>query len=162
VNQLLIPIVADVGVDFDIHVANIGDAAGFCKVFGGKSQDFFPQSAETRVNTEKIFLPELLQICNLYVSLPYQNQNQMPIPYNQSVPNSIKIERIRTTEKGEKLIAFSRVHNFPKCKPQVSPCVFASYHQGILKIYNRADFAVFSFGSFAESLNFIRKSFSDF
>lgn len=35
-----------------------------------------------------------------------------------TVLNSNRIEAIKTTEKGEKLIAFCRVFNYPKCKPQ--------------------------------------------
>lgn len=72
-----------------------------------------------------------------------------------------KIEAIKTTDKGEKLIAFSRVYNFRKCKPQVSPSVFCAYRDGILSIYNRNDFTVFQCKTFKEALVIIFQ-FTDF
>lgn len=45
----------------------------------------------------------------------------------------MRIESIKTDSNGFKLLAASYVFNFPACKPQVSPCTFFDYKDGVLR-----------------------------
>lgn len=76
-------------------------------------------------------------------------------------PNSNRIESIKLDSNGYKLISFARVFNYPKCKPQVSPSIFADYKEGILRIFNRNDYTTVAVGSFKEAISKIRL-FTDF
>ena len=78
-----------------------------------------------------------------------------------TVPNSNRIEAIKEDSKGCKLIAFCRVFNYPKCKPQVSPSILADYENGYLRIFNRSDYTTIKAASFKEALKIIR-SFTDY
>lgn len=78
-----------------------------------------------------------------------------------TVPNSNRIERIKTDDKGYKLISFCRVFNYPKCRPQVSPSIFADYKDGYLRIFNRSDYSTFRLPTFKDALIFLR-SFTDY
>lgn len=78
-----------------------------------------------------------------------------------NTPNSTKIERIKTTENGYKLVSFARVFNYPKCKPQISPSTFADYKDGVLRIFNRSDYSLFNIPTFKDALKFIR-TFTDY
>lgn len=75
---------------------------------------------------------------------------------------SIKIERIRTTPEGVKLIAISRVIDFKKCKPQVSPCWFADYTPdstgGVVRIFKQGAEIAFHVPNFTAALRGIRNT----
>lgn len=86
----------------------------------------------------------------------------MLLKYNLgNTPNSNRIERIITDSNGYKLISFCRVMNFPKCKPQVSPSIFADFKDGYLRIFNRSDYFTVNLPSFKDAILFIR-SFTDY
>lgn len=76
--------------------------------------------------------------------------------------NSVRIKAIKTTETGEKLIAFCRVFNNRYfTKPYESDVFFASYKNDVLSIYNRNDFEAKNFNSFKLALSYLR-NFTDF
>lgn len=70
--------------------------------------------------------------------------------------SSIKIESIKTDNDGCKLIAFSKVLYFRKCKPQVTPCTFADYKNQLLRIFDGNRYVSFEFSNFKMALLFIR------
>lgn len=72
---------------------------------------------------------------------------------------SVKFERILTDKDGCKLIAFSIVSYFPKCKPQVSPCVFADFKDGLLRVFEGNSFTEYTTGSFKAALTFLKNKF---
>lgn len=78
-----------------------------------------------------------------------------------NTPNHNRIERIKEDNNGYKLISFCRVFNYPKCKPQVSPSIFADYKNGHLRIFNRPDYYMINVKTFKEALLIIR-SFTDY
>lgn len=78
-----------------------------------------------------------------------------------TTPNSNMIEAVKTDKDGCKLIAFCRVINYPKCKPQYSPSVLADYKDGVLRIFNRNDYTSINVASFKEAIKAIR-NFTDF
>lgn len=68
----------------------------------------------------------------------------------------IKIESIKTDTDGCKLIAFSHVLNFPKCKPQTSPVILADYKGNKLRIFNGNTFIEKMLPSWKSALLYIR------
>lgn len=85
-------------------------------------------------------------------------------PRNQINTNymnkSIKIESIKTDTDGCKLIVYSVVTYFPKCKPQVSPCLFADYKNGVLRLFKGNSHISIEVGNFKHCLICIKHNIS--
>ena len=69
----------------------------------------------------------------------------------------MKIEAIKTDANGYKLIAASKVLHFPKCKPQVYPCIFFDYdpcNKTLRKFYGNNHLSM-PMESFKDAIKFI-------
>lgn len=72
---------------------------------------------------------------------------------------SVKIEAIKSDNSGYKLIAFSFVTYFPRCKPQVSHCKLADFKNGVLRFFegNSHRSVEFTTPDFTRALQYIRE-----
>lgn len=69
---------------------------------------------------------------------------------------TVKIEAIKTDRDGCKMLAYSFVTNFSKCKPQVSPCHFADYKDGVLRYFEGSSMQEVIVAGFKQALQHIR------